>query len=205
MVVDFTNDSSSEGPSGQNTLQAFRESTPTEKRPRLHDDLLPVTFGDSSFTLGQSPMNTLVSLPPTTQSVDPTATIAVSQHLSPDNVVPEGPVQPAQSAYTESYSSYPSLSLPAQPVVDDSEAIRTSSRSKKSTKFFGDPLRHSVKTVEEDTLLQEEAGDLPSQSVLPSSQSPKRRPLIRDRSHLLRRRRHSPPHLMKLKTEFDCC
>ena len=104
--------------------------------------------------------------------------------FSPDNVAPEGSVQPAQSLSTESYSSYPSLYLPAQPVVDDQEAIRTSSRSKKVTKFFGDQLRHSIKTVEEVTQLEGEAGDLPSQYVLPSSQSTKWMPLIRDRSHL---------------------
>ena len=34
MVVDLTNDSSNEGPSGQNILQVIRESTPMEKRPR---------------------------------------------------------------------------------------------------------------------------------------------------------------------------
>ena len=105
-------------------------------------------------------------------------------YSSPSDVAPEGFVQPAQHVPTESYSSYPSLSLPAQPVVDDSEAVRTSSRSKKATKFFGDPLRNSVKIVEEDTLLGEEAGDLPSQSIFLSSHSPRRR-LIRDRPQLV--------------------
>ena len=182
MVVDLTNDSSTEGSSGQNTLRVVQESTPAEKRPRLQDDLLPVTFADSSFPPNQSPMDTHASLPPITLPVNPTVANARAEHFSPDYVAPEGSVQPPQSVPTESYSSYPSL--PAQPVVDEQEAIRTSSRSKKATKFFGDALRHSVKTVEEDTQLEGEAGDLPSQYVLPSSQSPKQRPLIRDRSHL---------------------
>ena len=86
--------------------------------------------------------------------------------------------------YLQNHIRHILLSLPAQPVVDDSEAVRTSSRSKKATKFFGDPLRHSVKIVEEDTLLGEEACDLPSQSILPSSHSPIR-PLICDRPQLV--------------------
>ena len=93
-------------------------------------------------------------------------------YSSPSDVAPEGFVQPAQHVPTESDSSYPSLSLPAQPVVDDSEDVRTSSRSK------------SIKIVEEDTLLGEEAGDLPSQSIFLSSHSPRRR-LICDRPQLV--------------------
>ena len=135
-----------------------------EKRLRLQDDLPPVTFADSSFPPNQSPMDTLVSIPPITQSVKFTVANARSEYSSPVDVAPEAFVQPAQHVPPESNSSYPSLSLPAQPVVADSEAVRTSSRSKKATKFFGDPLRHSVKIVEGDTLLVEEAGDLPSQS-----------------------------------------
>ena len=184
IVVDLTIDSSNDGSSGQNTLQMVRESTPVEKRPRLQDDLLPVKFADSPFPPNQSPMDTLVSSPPITQSVNPTAANARSEYSSPADVAPEGFVQPAQHVPPDSYSSYPSLSLPAQPVVDDSEAVKTSSRSKKAMKFFEDPLRHSVKIVEEDTLLGEEAGDLPSQSLIPSSHSP-RRPLIRDRPQLV--------------------
>ena len=98
-------------------------------------------------------MDTLVSSPPNTQSVNPTVANARSEYSSPVDVAPEGFVQPTQHVPPESYSSYPSLSLPAQPAVADSEAVRTSSRSKKATKFFGDPLWHSVKIVEEDTLL----------------------------------------------------
>ena len=160
MVVDLTADSSSEGSSGQNTLQVVRESTSVEKRPRLHDDLPQVTFADSSFTPNQSTMDTIVSFPPITQSVNPTVVNARSEFSSHADVSPEGFVQPAQHVPSESISSYPSLSLPAQPVVDDSEVVRTSSRSKKATKFFGDPLRHSVKIVEEDTLLGGGGGGL---------------------------------------------
>ena len=181
MVVDLTADSSSEGSSGPNTQQLVRESTPVEKRPRLQDDLPPVTFADSTFTPQQSTMDTVVSSPSITQPVNPTVVNTRTEFLSPADISFEGFVQPAQHVPSEPHSSYPSLSLPAQPVVDDSEAVRTSSRSKKTTKFFRDPLRHSVKIVEEDTLLGEEVSDLPSQSVLPSSHSP-RRPLIRDRT-----------------------
>ena len=76
-------------------------------------------------------------------------------------------------------------------MVDDAESVRTSHRSKKPTQFFGDPLRHSVKSVEEDPKLPfetvivtsvksvEENPNLPSEMVLASSSSP-RKPLIRD-------------------------
>ena len=184
MVVNLTADSSSEGSSGPNTLQMVRESTPVEKRSRLQEDLPPVTFADSTFTPQQYTMDAIVSSPPITQSVNPTVVNTRTEFLSPADVSSEGFVQPAQHVPSEPHSSYPSLSLPAQPVVDDSNAVRTSSRSKKATKFFGDPLRHFVKIVEEDTLLGEEIRDLPSQSVLSSSHSP-RRPLFRDRSQLV--------------------
>ena len=183
-VVDLTVDSSNESPPDQHASHETRISTPMEKRLRLHDESLPVTFGNSFLTPGQSSMDTCVSLPPITQPVVPT-TLAAGLHQLPLDVVDsEGPVLPGKSAQADPYSSLPSLSLPAQPATDDSEGTRTSSRSKRATKFFGDPLRHSVKSVEEDKSLEKEADILPSKSVLPSSQSPKRRPLIRDRSHL---------------------
>ena len=160
-VVDLTVDSSSESPPDQHASHEIRISTPMEKRLRLHDES-----------------------PPITQPVDPTTLVAGPHQLPLDVVDSEGPVLPEKSAQADPYSSLPSLSLPAQPATDDSEGTRTSSRSKKATKFFGDPLRHSVKSVEEDKSLEKEADILPSKSVLPSSQSPKRRPLIRDRSHL---------------------
>ena len=183
-VVDLTVDSSNESPPDQHASHETRISTPMEKRLRLHDESLPVTFGNSFLTPGQSSMDTGVSLPPITQPVVPT-TLAAGPHQLPLDVVDsEGPVLPGKSAQADPYSSLPSLSLPAQPATDDSEGTRTSYRSKRATKFFGDPLRHSVRLVEEDKSLENEADILPSKSVLPSSQSPKRRPLIRDRSHL---------------------
>ena len=72
---------------------------------------------------------------------------------SPEKEVSKDLNPPSHSASSVLPSSYPSLSLPAQPVVDDTESIRTSYRSKKQTQFFGDPLRHSVKLVEEDQIL----------------------------------------------------
>ena len=94
---------------------------------------------------------------------------------SPEIVSSQGPVHPSHSASSESHSSYPLQSLPAQPVVVDSETVRTSILSKKLTKFFGEPLRYSVKSVDEDQAL-------PSERVLGSSSSP-RELLIRDRFH----------------------
>ena len=198
--MDLSADSSSEGSSGQNTLQVVRESTPVEKRPRLQDYLPPVTLADLSSIPNQSPKDTIVSSPPITQSVHPTVVNARSEFSLPADVYSEGFVQPAQHVPSESYSSYSSLSLPAQPVVDDSEVARTSSRSKKATQLFGDPLQHSVKIVEEDTLLGKEACDLPSQSILPSSHSP-RRPLIRDRPQLVPPEVSSPSLINKTQEE----
>ena len=81
MVVDLTNDSSSEGSSGQHTLRVVQESTPAEKRPRLQDDLLPVTFADSSFPPNQPLIDTHVSLPPITLPVNPTEANARAEHF----------------------------------------------------------------------------------------------------------------------------
>ena len=132
-----------------------------------------------------------MSLPPVTQPVVPATlfhsptTLAPGPHQLPLDVVDsEGPVLPGKSAQADPYSSLPSLSIPAQMATDDSEGTRTSSRNKRAPKFFGDPLRHSVKWVEEEKSPEIEANILPTTSSQPSSQSPKRRPLIRDRSHL---------------------
>ena len=128
-----------------------------EKRIRLHNESLPVTFGNSFLTPGQSSIDTSVSLPPITQPVVPTTlfhsltTLAPGPHQLPLDVVDsEGPVLPGKSAQADPYSSLPSLSIPAQMATDDSEGTRTSSRNKRAPKFFGDPLRHSVKWVEEE-------------------------------------------------------
>ena len=72
---------------------------------------------------------------------------------SPEKEVSKDLNPPSHSASSELPSSYPSLSLPAQPVIDDAESVRMSHRSKKPTQFFGDPLRHSIKLEEEDQIL----------------------------------------------------
>ena len=179
MVVDLTADSSSEGSSGSNTLQEVREFTPVEKRPKLQEDVPPVTFANTTLTPQQATMDIVVPSPPATQSTNSGLANPRTEFLSPDGVSPEGFVPPSQHVLPETHSSHPPLSLPAQPEVDDSEVIRTSSRSKKATQFFGDPLRHSVKLVEEEKMLEEEVHDLPSGNALPSSHLP-RKPLIRD-------------------------
>ena len=184
-------------------LQVINGSSPIGKRQRLQCDSPPVRFAPQSNSTSQLHTSTsatcslptdstaqleslLTSPQPRTShcaassstvhladfpGVNPTRTgIIIS---SPDLVSPQGLVLPSHSASSELPSSYPSLSLPAQPVVDDAESVRTSHRSKKPTQFFGDPLRRSVKSVEEDPTL-------PSETVIVSSSSP-RKPLIRDR------------------------
>ena len=111
---------------------------------------------------------------------------------SPEKEVSKDLNPPSHSASTELPSSYPSLFLPAQPVVDDAESVGTSYRSKKPTQFFGNPLRHSVKLVEEDQILPSattltsppisvmEEQIIPSVAPTVSTSSP-RKQLIRDR------------------------
>ena len=112
--------------------------------------------------------------------------------LSPEKEVSKDLNPPSHSASSDLPSSYPSLSLPAQPVVDGAESVKTSHRSKKPTQFFGDPLRHSVKFVEEDQILPStttlasplipvtEEQIMPSDAPTVSISSP-RKQLIRDR------------------------
>ena len=208
-VVDLTVDSSNESPPDQHASHETRLSTPREKRIRLNDESPPVTFGNSFLTPGQSSLDTSVPLPPITQPVvpttlvhSPTTLVTSPHHLSLDVVDPEGPDLPARPVIQANpYSSLPSLSLPAQPATDDSEGTRTSSRSKKAPKFYGDPLRHSVKWVEEEKSPENEAAILPTISAQPSSQSPKRRPLIRDRSHLTPPEAPFPSSLDKAQDE----
>ena len=179
MVVDLTADSSREGSSGSSQqLQVVNESMAVEKRPKLQDYLPPVTFANTTITSQQPNMDSATLSPPAAQNTGSGLADPRTEFLSSDRVSPEGFAPQSQNAHSEPHSSYPSLSLPAQPVVDDSEAVRTSLRSKKKpTKFFGDPLRHSVKRVEE------EVQDLPSGNALPISPSP-RKPLIRDRPQI---------------------
>ena len=183
MVADLTVDSSSEGSSGSNTLQKVREFSPVEKPLRLQEDVPPVTFATTTLTPQKTTMVTVVPLPSATQSTSSVLANPRTEFLSPTDVSTESLIPPSQHLLPETQSSYPSLSLPAQSVVDDSEIVRTSSCSKKATQFVGDPLRHSVKLVEEDNM-SEEVHDLPAGNALPPSHSP-RKPLIRNRPQLV--------------------
>ena len=143
-------------------------------------------------------MDSATLSPPTASVAQITGSVLAdprTEFLSPDGVSPEGFAQPSQNALSEPHSSYPSLALPDQPVVDDSEAVRTSLGSKTPTIFFGDPLRHSVKLVEE-------VQDLPSGSALPFSSSP-RKQLIRDRPHLTEVSSSSFAKVKKLSMTID--
>ena len=140
MVVDLTADLSSEGSSGRHQLQVVRKSTPVEKRPKLQDDLPPVTFAKTAITSQQLNMDSATLSPPATQITGSGLADPRTEFLSSDGVSPEGFAPPSQNALSEPHSSYPSLSLPAQPVVDDSKDIRTSLRSKKN-------LRNSLATL----------------------------------------------------------
>ena len=185
-------------------LQVVKDSSPIIKHQRLQGDSPPVRFAPQSNSTSQPHTSTkLTSSLPTdsterlnsslTSPQPRTSRCAASPstaHLtdfpdayptrsgftpsSPDMMSPQGLVLPSHSKTSKLPSSYPSLSLPAQPVVDDAESVRTSHRSKKPTQFFGDPLRHSVKSVEEDP-------NLTSETMKVSSSSP-RKPLIWDRS-----------------------
>ena len=196
-VVNLTADSSSESPPVQHALQETRTSTPMEKRLRLHDESPPVTFGSSSLTPGPSSMDTSVDPPLTIQPAESTTWAAGSHPVPLDVVESESPIVRGKGAQADPYSSLPSLSQPAQPTTDDLKGTRASSRNKKATRFFGDPLRHSVKSVEEAKSLGKEADLSSSTSIIPSSKtyaqdtsvpssstSPKRKPLIQDRLHL---------------------
>ena len=132
----------------------LRNTSPADKRLKLQEDSPLVTFAHPSNTTTQLP--TSVSTPVSPPTAPPAAQIFGSDPASPrvefetpDGVSSEAPLRPSQETISKLRSSYPSFSLPAQPVVDDQEAVRASSRNKKPTKFFGDPLRHSVKLVEE--------------------------------------------------------
>ena len=131
MVVDLTADSSSVGSSGPNHLQVVRKSTPVEKRLKLQGDSPPVTFANTSVISQQLNMDNATLSPLTASAAQFTGSGPAdprTEFLSPDGVSPEGFVQSLQNALSEPHSSYPSLSLPAQPLVDDSEAVSTSLR-----------------------------------------------------------------------------
>ena len=141
MVVDLTADSSREGSSGSSQhLQVVNESMAVEKRPKLQDYLPPVTFANTTITSQQPNMDSATLSPPAAQNTGSGLADPRTEFLSSDRVSPEGFAPPSQNAHSEPHSSYPSLSLPAQPVVDDSEVVRTSLRSKKN-------LRNSLATL----------------------------------------------------------
>ena len=130
IVVDLAADSSSEGSSGSNHLQVVRESTPVEKRLKLHNDSPPVTFAHTADSSAQ-PLNTgsATPSPPTAPAAQITGSGPADpriEFLPPDGVSSEAFVHSSQNALSEPHSSYPSFSLPAHPVVGDSEAVRTS-------------------------------------------------------------------------------
>ena len=200
LTVDASSESSA-GSNGD--LQAVDDYSPIGKRQRLQCDSHPVRFAPQSNSTSQPHTSTsatcslptdstarlyssLTSPQPRTShraassstahfadfpGVNPTRSGPIIS--SPDMVSPQGLVLPSHSASSELPSSFLSLSLPAQPVVDDAESVRMSHRIKKPTQFFGDPLRLYFKSVEEDPTL-------PSETVIVSSSSP-RKPLIRDR------------------------
>ena len=189
-MVDLTVDSSSESSVGSNGgLHVVNDPSPIGKRQKLQYDSPPVRFAPQSISTSQphTSMKDTCSLPsdstarldnslPSPQrcaASSSTSNLADFPGVNPDMMLPQGLALPSHPESSELPSSYPSLSLPAQPVVDDAESVRTSHRSKKPTQFFGDPLRHSVKSVEEDPTLTFE-------TVLVPSSSP-RKPLIRDR------------------------
>ena len=174
-----------------NGLQEARDSVTTGKRQRFQCDSPPVRFArqfaststshssthathSRNIDSTQQPVGSFVSpqsgtlhrdvSSSSTRPMEPPKVGTSSPELmvsSPEKEVSKDLNPPSHSASSDLPSSYPSLSLPAQPVVDDAESVRTSHRSKKPTQFFGDPLRHSVKLVEEDQIL-------PSTTILAS-------------------------------------
>ena len=118
-------------------------SLPPDSTARL-DNSIPSTQPRTSRCAASSSTSNLANFPglnPPRSGITPS---------SPDMMSPQGLALPPHPESSELPSSYPSLSLPAQPVVDDAESVRTSHRSKKPTQFFGNPLRPSLKSVEED-------------------------------------------------------
>ena len=219
LTVDSSSESSIGSNNGR---QVARDSITTGKRQRFQCDSPPVRFAhqfaststphtstratysrnidstqqpDVSFALPQprsshhavSSSTTHPAGPPEVSTSRPQSMVS-----SPEKEVSKDMTLPSHSASSELPSSYPSLSLPAQPVVDDAESVRTSHRSKKPTHFFGNPLRHSVKSVEEDQNLPSETTlasplipvteeqNMPSDAPVVSTSSP-RKQLIRDR------------------------
>ena len=163
LTVDSSSESSIGSNNGR---QVARDSITTGKRQRFQCDSPPVRFAHqfaSTSTPHTSTRATYSRIIDSTQQPD--GSFALPQPRSSHHAVssstthPAGPPEvstsrpqimvslpekevskdmnlPSHSASSELPSSYPSLSLPAQPVVDDAESVRTSHRSKKPTHFF---------------------------------------------------------------------
>ena len=116
------------------------------KRTSQHQNSKSATLSSPTCSTTKLPSSSTSSHPqtthcatssPTTDSFDKFPGLSPTNPRimisSPEIVSPQGLVHPSHSASSEPHSSYPSLSLPAQPVLDDSETVRTSLRSKKPT------------------------------------------------------------------------
>ena len=218
LTVDTSSESSI---GSNNDRQVTRDSVNTGKRQRFQCDSPPVRFARQFASTStphssthathsrnvdstQQPVASFISPQPGTlhravssshtRPMEPPEVSTSSPDItvsSPEKEVSKDSNHPPHSASSDLPSSYPSLSLPAQPVVDDAESVRTSHRSKKPTQFFGDPLRHSVKFVEEDqilpatTTLASPLIPVTEEQIMPSMQtvsiSSPRKQLIRDR------------------------
>ena len=204
-MVNLTIDSSSESSFGpNNSRQGTRNFTTTGKRQRFQCDSPPVRFArqpasstSHSFTHATTSKTTDSTQPPDGSFISPqlrtvhraipaSPTIPAEpmeiitsspEHMvsSPGKEVSKDLNPASHSTPLELSSSYHSLSQPAQPVADNAEPTRTSHRSKKPTQFFGDPLRHSVRLVEEDQMLSSEttfALPVSEAPILPSVEPP---------------------------------
>ena len=102
IVVDFKADSSSEGSSGSNHLQVVRESTPVEKRIKLHKDSPPTTFAHPTNSSPQPPnIDRTTSSPPTASAAQITGSGSADsriEFLTPHRVSSEGLIQPSHDA-----------------------------------------------------------------------------------------------------------
>ena len=218
-MVDLTVDSSSESSFGSNNgRQVAHDSSPIGKRQMFQCYSPPVRFAPQFASTSTPHASTYAAYSRIAHSAKQpegsftspqpqTASSSTAHPTGPPEVGPSRPEVivsspekestqelglPSHSVSSELPSSYPLLSLPAQPVADDAESVRSSRRSKKPTQFFGDPLRHSVKSVEEDSILPSQTAiasslksvseekNMLSNAPVVSTSSP-RKPLIRDR------------------------
>ena len=114
------------------SLTPHRSPTPTDSTERLNSSLTSPQTRTSHCAASPSTahLTNFLDAYPSRSGITPS---------SADMMSPQGLVLPSHSKTSELPSSYPSLSLPAQPVVDDAESVRTSHRSKKPTQFFANP------------------------------------------------------------------